>query len=183
MVVFECPFCDYTNTSRKSVEGHISGKSDEAHKGKVGRAYRGDLEAEAQPEGLRERLFDSGAGRRESLREEIEDVRAAVDQVQESAAAGDDQLESEIERLRSRVSSLEDATEERFEAIERTLGNVTAFLNDQYQSEEIVCPNCQTEVRFGYTPGSRDSKGKCPNCGTEPFSLESEKAEPGGINY
>lgn len=37
-----CPFCDYTG-SRASIEGHISGKTDEAHQGKVGRDWRGSF--------------------------------------------------------------------------------------------------------------------------------------------
>jgi hypothetical protein len=36
--VRECPFCDYTGTE-SSVEAHISGKSDRAHKGKVGKNF------------------------------------------------------------------------------------------------------------------------------------------------
>lgn len=35
----QCPFCEYEGMVA-SVEGHISGKSDEAHRGKVGRDLR-----------------------------------------------------------------------------------------------------------------------------------------------
>lgn len=40
----KCPFCEYTGAS-SSVEAHISGKSDETHKGKVGSNYRGLIDA------------------------------------------------------------------------------------------------------------------------------------------
>jgi len=40
----ECPFCDYGG-SRRSIEAHISGKTDEAHKGKLGRQWRDSIVA------------------------------------------------------------------------------------------------------------------------------------------
>ena len=40
----QCPLCSYTNSPR-SVEGHISAKTDEKHKGEVGRQYRDQLRA------------------------------------------------------------------------------------------------------------------------------------------
>lgn len=40
----ECPFCDYRG-SRRSIEAHISGKTDEAHKGKLGRQWRDSIAA------------------------------------------------------------------------------------------------------------------------------------------
>lgn len=49
-----CPLCDYTGP-RRSVEAHVSGSTDEAHQGEVGRNYRerirstvGDDDPEAQ---------------------------------------------------------------------------------------------------------------------------------------
>lgn len=51
----ECPFCEYVGSS-SSVEAHVSGKSDEPHKGKVGSNYRGIIrstvgEVDADPDG------------------------------------------------------------------------------------------------------------------------------------
>lgn len=39
-----CPFCEYEGAGRE-VEAHISGKSDQAHQGKVGSRYRGLIES------------------------------------------------------------------------------------------------------------------------------------------
>jgi len=39
MPKLQCPFCDYTG-SRASIEGHINGKTDEAHSGKIGADWR-----------------------------------------------------------------------------------------------------------------------------------------------
>lgn len=35
-----CPICDEYHGKPESVEGHITGKSDEAHRGKIGKDYR-----------------------------------------------------------------------------------------------------------------------------------------------
>lgn len=50
----KCPYCDYEGRV-DSVEAHISGKCDEAHKGKVGQGFRDSLpqlpdEGDDQPE-------------------------------------------------------------------------------------------------------------------------------------
>ena len=39
-----CPLCDYVGPWR-SVEAHVSGSTDEAHRGEVGRNYRGRIKA------------------------------------------------------------------------------------------------------------------------------------------
>jgi len=39
-----CPLCDYVGPSR-SVEAHVSGSTDEAHRGEVGRNYRERIRA------------------------------------------------------------------------------------------------------------------------------------------
>lgn len=40
----KCPFCEYESSS-SSVEAHVSGCTDENHKGKLGSNYRGIIEA------------------------------------------------------------------------------------------------------------------------------------------
>lgn len=40
----DCPYCEYSGMV-SAVEGHISGKSDEAHRGKVGRDLKDHLPA------------------------------------------------------------------------------------------------------------------------------------------
>jgi len=46
----ECPYCDYQGRV-DSVEAHISGKCDEAHKGKVGQGFRDSLPQPADGHG------------------------------------------------------------------------------------------------------------------------------------
>jgi hypothetical protein len=41
-MVVQCPHCEYEGVV-SSVEAHISGKSDEAHKGHVGQSFRNSL--------------------------------------------------------------------------------------------------------------------------------------------
>jgi len=57
----ECPFCEYSGPS-SSVEAHISGKSDEAHQGRVGRDWVGTVEASVSDReaGTDDQLLDPG---------------------------------------------------------------------------------------------------------------------------
>lgn len=62
-----CPFCDYEGAPR-SVEAHISGKTDDAHRGKVGSQWRANIRdplrypiPDDTPDGVEVEASDSGS--------------------------------------------------------------------------------------------------------------------------
>lgn len=167
---YECPFCEYTDSARGSVEAHISGKSDSSHAGKVGRMYRSDIEQEAKPESVSEKLSSSFGGdpaKQESMREEMEAWRSIFEDVSEEAKAAREAAERKVEgRASSReVKRLRDRVDE----LERIVGDLV-FLVRRAKDKEYRCPNCHTEVRGGVSrtddPGDKfyESGLRCPNC-------------------
>lgn len=168
---YECPFCEYTETSRGSVEAHISGKSDSSHAGKVGRMYRSDIEQEAEPESVREKVSSSFGGdpaKQESIREEMEAWRSVIEEMSEEAKAAREAAERKIE---GRASGREmERLRDRVDELEEIVGDLV-FLVRRAKDDDYRCPNCHTEVR---EPINRDDDPdgkfyengiKCPNCG------------------
>jgi len=113
-VKFHCPFCDYKSSNRGSVEGHISGKSDSPHKGKVGRSHRSDIIEEAEPDSLGDR-FASITGdtpaMEKSAQEEVHRLRADL-------AKLDEKLSQKIDNLERRLNARPDTDALRNEAVE-----------------------------------------------------------------
>lgn len=117
---YHCPFCDYESDSRGSVEGHISGKSDSSHKGRVGRSHRSDIIQDAEPTSMKERLGtitgDSPAST-QSTQEEIHQLRADLAELEE-------QLSGRLNNLERRVNAQPSTDRLRDEAVEAAKGEL-----------------------------------------------------------
>lgn len=173
MATYQCPFCDYEDSDRKSVEAHISGKSNSLHDGKVGRMYRSEIEQEGSAGTIVGRLF-GGAG--ESRQSEIDELVEVTRHLEEQL----EELEEEVGGLGDRVDTLEEQWGEEVEPLiehQKTLAGeimqtknaVTevswllrfTLMTDGSGQEPQKCYNCREEVQFMKT-----SKGHlyCPNC-------------------
>ena len=132
---YHCPFCDYKSDSRGSVEGHISGKSDSSHKGKVGRSHRSDIIQDAETTSLSEKVAsiagDSPASTN-STQEQIHQLRADVKKL-------DEKLSQRIDNLEKRLNARPDTDTLREQAVEDVKGGLKAELEAvQEQQQEAL---------------------------------------------
>ncbi len=136
---YHCPFCDYKSDSRGSVEGHISGKSDSSHKGKVGRSHRSDIIQDAETTSLSEKVAsiagDSPASSK-STQEQIHQLRADVKKL-------DEKLSSRLDNLEERVKARPDAGVLRKQAVR----GVKSELRDELNSIEEEQQSALSEFR------------------------------------
>jgi DNA-directed RNA polymerase subunit RPC12/RpoP len=132
--------------------------------------YRSDIEQEAKPESVSEKLSSSFGGdpaKQESMREEMEAWRSVIEEMSEEAKAAREAAERKIEgRASSReVKRLRDRVDE----LEEIVGDLV-FLVRRAKGKKFRCPNCHTEVTehnnrkedpsaLSYEHGLR-----CPNC-------------------
>jgi predicted Zn-ribbon and HTH transcriptional regulator len=132
---YHCPFCDYKSDSRGSVEGHISGKSDSSHKGKVGRSHRSDIIQDAQTTTLSEKVAsitgDSPASTN-STQEQIHQLRADVKKL-------DEKLSRRISNIEDTINARPSKGELRNQAVEDVTGELKAELkNIEEQKQEVL---------------------------------------------
>jgi chromosome segregation ATPase len=132
---YNCPFCDYKSDSRGSVEGHISGKSDSSHKGKVGRSHRSDIIQDAETTSLSEKVAsiagDSPASTK-STQEQIHQLRADVKKL-------DEKLSRRISNIEDTINARPSKGELRNQAVEDVTGELKDELKDvQQQKEEAL---------------------------------------------
>ncbi len=132
---FHCPFCDYSSGNRGSVEGHISGKSDSSHKGRVGRSHRSDIIEEAEPDSLGDRLASitgGSAAMEKSAQEEIHRLRADLQKLEE-------ELSQKIDNLEKRLNARPDTDTLREQAVEDVKAELKAELEAvQEQQQEAL---------------------------------------------
>lgn len=167
---YSCPFCEYASESRSSVEGHISGKSDSQHKGKVGRMYRSDIEQNSEPTTVTESIRQKAGvnvSKNDSIREELADIRSVVEEIHKESekavseaesARSETVSESEVRRLRQRVDDLEERSQK------------LTYLLLQKISGTYRCPSCHTNVQRSRAFEENITKAdvlRCPNCEDE----------------
>ena len=132
---FHCPFCDYSSGNRGSVEGHISGKSDSSHKGRVGRSHRSDIIEEAEPDSLGDRIASitgGSAAMEKSAQEEIHRLRADLQKL-------DEKLSQRIDNLEATINARPDTDTLREQAVEDVKGGLKAELEAvQEQQQEAL---------------------------------------------
>lgn len=187
---YHCPFCDYSSDSRGGVEGHISGKSDSRHKGKVGRSHRSDIIQDAEATSLTERMAsitgDSPAST-QSTQEEIHQLRATLAELDEKLSQRLDNLEATInaqpstgtlrdeaiEAAKEELETIESAKEEALNEFESTTERLRERLIRESkkaaknqideQNEEINESLRQMAVMLSTLPTK--TKAQCPTCG------------------
>jgi DNA repair exonuclease SbcCD ATPase subunit len=184
---YTCPFCDYTDTARESVEAHISGSSNSLHVGKVGRMYRSEIEEEAEPETIRERVLSNGpAHARQSELDDLREQTQAVAELTEDLAERVEELEEVAGDLTERVESLEKQTsdiEERQEEIGATVSTVGELTERVHSTEEAIknidavvsdrrrlelsCPEC---FEMNTLDTSEGGELFCRQCGLRPVA-------------
>jgi seryl-tRNA synthetase len=186
---YQCPFCDYTDQSRESVEAHISGSSNSLHAGKVGRMYRSDIEESGQPETVKERLL-GGSGKEQAriseiedlkeqnkaLRDEVEELNGQVRKLAEMIAQVQGTVQDEtIEPVEGIKDDVEE-TESRVSALESAMGSADGLLTDlvRFSDSSVRCPVCNKEVNFRYD--HKNDRVYCPGCNTIPVAGYLEKA-------
>jgi hypothetical protein len=167
---YSCPFCEYASESRSSVEGHISGKSDSLHKGKVGRMYRSDIEQDSEPTTVTESIRQKAGvnvSKNDSIREELADIRSVVEEIHKESKRAVNEAESarsetvsgsEVRRLRQRVDDLEERSQK------------LTYLLLQQISESYRCPSCHKSVKreeFNRVDIDKTDVLRCPNCEDE----------------
>jgi predicted Zn-ribbon and HTH transcriptional regulator len=135
---YHCPFCDYSSDSRGGVEGHISGKSDSSHKGKVGRSHRSDIIQDAEATSLTERMasITGDPASTQSTQEEIHQLRATVAEL-------DEKLSQRLDNLEERVKARPDAGVLRKQAVR----GVKSELRDELNSIEEEQQSALSEFR------------------------------------
>lgn len=169
---YNCPFCDYRGSSRASIEGHISGKSDSLHKGKVGRMYRSDIEESGEATTVTEKVRERAGinvSKQQSVREELASFRKVVEDVYERVESAEKASETarnrtvdrqEVDDVKKRLSNAEEMIE------------TLAFLafQDIEQGDEYRCPSCNVVVerpsnpKYMYNDLDRPDYLFCPNC-------------------
>ena len=167
---YSCPFCDYASESRSSVEGHISGKSDSLHKGKVGRMYRSDIEQDSEPTTVTESIRQKAGvnvSKNDSIREELADIRSVVEEIHKESERAVNEAESarsetasgsEVRRLRRRVDDLEERSQK------------LTYLLLQRVTGSYKCPSCHKSVERDRIFNENITKAdvmRCPNCEDE----------------
>jgi len=187
---YHCPFCDYSDDSRGSVEGHISGKSDSSHKGRVGRSHRSDIIQDAEPTSMKERLGtitgDSPAST-QSTQEEIHQLRADLAELEEQLSGRLDNLERRlnarpdtdtlrnqaVEAAKEELETVESAKEEALDEFESATDDLRSRLTRESrkaakdeiseQNEAVNETLRQMAVMLSTLP--TDTKVQCPACG------------------
>jgi DNA repair exonuclease SbcCD ATPase subunit len=186
---YHCPFCDYESDSRGSVEGHISGKSDSHHKGKVGRSHRSDIIQDAETTTLTERVAtftgDSPASN-QSTQEQIHQLRADLAELDEQLSSRLDNLEATInarpstdtlrnqavEAAKDELETVENAKEEALDEFENATDDLRSRLTRESrraakdeideQNEAVNETLRQMAVMLSTLP--TDTKVQCPKC-------------------
>jgi chromosome segregation ATPase len=132
---YHCPFCDYKSDSRGSVEGHISGKSDSSHKGKVGRSHRSDIIQDAETTSLSEKVASitgESPASTKSTQEQIHQLRADVKKL-------DEKLSRRISNIEDTINARPSKGELRNQAVEDVTGELKAELkNIEEQKQEVL---------------------------------------------
>jgi DNA repair exonuclease SbcCD ATPase subunit len=183
---YKCPFCDYTETDRESVEGHISGKSNSTHEGKVGRMYRSEIEETGEPENIKEKLFsnrkeharqseiDRLRERNDVLEETVEELVERVDKQERKTANLERKMSKFSEQLQGQRTDIDDL-EERAGRLEKVTEYVNGFFGDLFANRvsgspsnrkpAVECVHCGTAVRYKKHSGVF----RCPNCKNKPL--------------
>jgi DNA repair exonuclease SbcCD ATPase subunit len=183
---YKCPFCDYTETDRESVEGHISGKSNSTYEGKVGRMYRSEIEETAEPESIKEKLFTSGKEqarqseidrlreRNDVLEETVEELVERADEQERKIANLERKMSKFGEQLRGQRTDIDDL-EERAGRLEKVAEYVNGFFGDLFanrvsgnaknRTPAVECVHCGVAVRYQKNSGIF----RCPNCDNRPL--------------
>jgi len=183
---YQCPFCDYAATDRESVEGHISGKSNSMHEGKVGRMYRSEIEETGEPENIKEKLFSNGKEharqsemdrlreRNEVLRETVEELVERVDEQEQKTANLERKTSKFGKQLRGQRKDIDDL-EERAGRLEKVAEYVNGFFGDLFanrvsgnaknRTPAVECVHCGVAVRYQKNSGIF----RCPNCDNRPL--------------
>jgi len=134
---YHCPFCDYRSDSRGSVEGHISGKSDSLHKGRVGRSHRSDIIQDAETTSLSEKVAsitgDSAASNK-STQEQIHKLRADLQELDET-------ISRRLSKVEDSINAQPDASELRNQAV----GDVRSELKAELESLQEETENALSE--------------------------------------
>jgi rubrerythrin len=169
---YNCPFCDYVGDSRGSIEGHISGKSDSLHKGKVGRMYRSDIEETGEATTVTEKMREKAGidvSKQQSVREELASFRKVVEDVYERAQSAE--KASKTARNRTVDKQEMDDVKKRLSNAEEMIETL-AFLAFQEirKGDEYRCPQCNVTVErpshptYTYDDFDFSEYLFCPNC-------------------
>ena len=173
---YNCPFCDYVGDSRGSIEGHISGKSDSSHKGKVGRMYRSDIEETGEATTVTEKMREKAGidvSKQQSVREELASFRKVVEDVYERAQEAE--KASQTARNRTVDKQEMDDVKKRLSNAEEMIETLAFLVFQKIEKEdEYRCPSCNVKVErpyshdtpFGGLNHARDNAEYlyCPNC-------------------
>ena len=186
---YHCPFCDYSSESRGSVEGHISGKSDSSHKGKVGRSHRSDIIQDAEATSLTERMAsitgDSPAST-QSTQEQIHQLRATVAELDEKLSQRLDNLEATInaqpdadtlrdeavEAAKDELETVENAKEEALDEFESATDDLRSRLiresrraaKDEIDEQNEAVNETLRQMAVMLSTLHTDTKVQCPKC-------------------
>lgn len=186
---YNCPFCDYVGDSRGSIEGHISGKSDSLHKGKVGRMYRSDIEETGEATTVTEKMREKAGidvSKQQSVREELASFRKVVEDVYERAQEAEKASQTarnrtvdrqEVDDVKKRLSNAEEMIE------------TLAFLAFQEikQGDEYRCPSCNVVVerpshpKYMYNDFDQPEYLFCPNCENTTMAQTDSLSELGDV--
>lgn len=167
---YQCPFCDYQDTERRAVEAHISGATYSDHDGKVGKLYRSDIEQNATPESVKERLFGDSP-ERQSMMEEVEEIEETVRAVERRNQA----LEDTVQNLREEVQELQDdvmETKEETEDSAQLALEMAKGLNQSMTEHRLAIEEASKHITQIRTANREDEglildEGECPDCGKD----------------
>ena len=209
---YHCPFCDYKSDSRGSVEGHISGKSDSSHKGKVGRSHRSDIIQDAETTSISEKVAsitgDSPASNH-STQEEIHRLRADLQELDETLSQRLSNVEESINaqpsadklrnqavgdvrsELKAELESLQEETENALSEFESTTDNLKKRLiresrrsaRDEVSEQNESVNESLRKMAIMLSTLPTNTKVQCPKCGSYVKFKEKHKITgSGGTN-
>jgi len=211
-VKFHCPFCDYSSGNRGSVEGHISGKSDSSHKGRVGRSHRSDIIEEAEPDSLGDRLASitgGSAAMEKSAQEEIHRLRADLQKLEEELSQKIDNLEKRLNaqpsadalrneavedvkaELKAELETIQEETENALSEFESTTDNLKKRLiresrrsaRDEVSEQNESVNESLRKMAIMLSTLPTNTKVQCPKCGSYVKFKEKHKITgSGGTN-
>lgn len=190
---YHCPFCDYTDPERESVEAHISGSTNSHHAGKVGRMYRSDIEETGEPESFTEQLFgDSGKEqariteiekvkeRNQALKSKVEELGRQIQELQDRLDGGktgrEETIEDEIKKMDNRLTGTERAIWSIDHLFKELFRNRESTRRIERMAETIECESCNVEVKLSYD--SVNDRLYCPNCHSRPMKSHLSNAKP-----
>jgi predicted Zn-ribbon and HTH transcriptional regulator len=210
-VKFHCPFCDYSSGNRGSVEGHISGKSDSSHKGRVGRSHRSEIIEEAEADSLGDRLgsiMGDSPAIEKSAKEEIHQLRADLARLDEKLSQRIDNLEATVNaqpsadelreqavkdvtnEVKSELETIEETKQEALEKFEKTTDNLNERLireskraakTEVSEQNEAVTESLRKMAIMLSTLPTK-TKAQCPKCGSYVRFKEAHKVGARGTN-